>query len=102
MIAQREFRRQFGILLNCAVQSAHVNKTLVRNFDATGCILKKKGGCVKTVCTRENIAVVGEAIERSPHLSSVSLGLSEASVRRILHKDLHFCPYKIQVTHVRT
>ena len=30
----------------------------------------------------------------------VSLGLSEASVRRILHKDLHFYPYKIQVTRV--
>ena len=44
-----------------------------------------------------------EAIERSPRRSvrrhSVSLGLSEASVRRILHKDLHFYPYKIQVTH---
>ena len=30
----------------------------------------------------------------------LSLGLSEASVRLILHKDLHFYPYKIQVTHV--
>jgi hypothetical protein len=29
----------------------------------------------------------------------VSLGLSEASVRRILHKDLHFYPHKIQITH---
>jgi hypothetical protein len=86
---------------NCAVQSAHINKTLVRNYDATGCILKKKCGCLKPVCTCENIAVVREAIERSLHLSaghhSVSLGLSEASVRRILHKDLHFYPYKIQV-----
>jgi hypothetical protein len=46
---------------------------------------------------------VREAIERSPHRSarrhSVSLGLSEASVRPILHKDFHFCPYKIQVNH---
>ena len=47
--------------------------------------------------------VVREATERSPHRSarrhSVSLGLSEASARRILHKDLNFFPYKIQVTH---
>jgi len=47
--------------------------------------------------------VVREAIKRSPRRSarrhSVSLGLSEASVRRILHKDLDFHPYKIQVTH---
>ena len=44
-----------------------------------------------------------ETTERSPHRyarrHSLSLGLSEASVRRILHKDLHFYPYKIQVTH---
>jgi hypothetical protein len=52
----------------------------------------------KQVRTPKNIAVVKEAIERCPHRLSVSLGLSEASVRRILHKDLHFYPYKIQVT----
>ena len=75
-----------------------MSSTWVRNFEATGSTLKKKGGDVKTVCTPENIAVVREAIEKSPHCSerrhSVSLRLSEASVRCILHKDLHFCPYK--------
>jgi hypothetical protein len=30
--------------------------------------------------------------------SPLCVGLSEASVRRILHKDLHFYPYKFQVT----
>jgi len=78
-------------------------KTWVRNFETTGSTLKKKGGSVKTVRTPENTAVVREAFERSPHRSarrhSVSFGLSEASVRRILHKDLHFYAYKIQVTH---
>ena len=90
MIARREFRREFGIHRNCAVPSAHVIKTWVRNFVATGSTLKKKGGSVKA-CTPENIAVVRGAIERSPHRSacrhSLSLGLSEASVRRILHKN---------------
>ena len=93
VIAQCEFRREFGIHRSRAVPSAHAIKTWVRNFEATGSTLKKKGGSVKTVRTPENVAVVREAIERSPHPSarrhSVSLGLSEASVRRILHKDLH-------------
>ena len=88
---------------NHAVPSAHAIKTWVRHFEASGSTLKTKGGCVKTVRTPDNIAVVREDIERSPHRSarrhSVSLGLSEVSVRRILHKDLHFYPYKIQVTH---
>jgi transposase len=83
-IAQREFRREFGIHRIRAVPSAHAIKTWVRNFEATGSTLKKKGGSVKTVRTSENIVVVREAIERSPHHSvrhhSVSLGLSEVSV----------------------
>jgi len=103
VIAQREFRREFGIHRNRAVPSAHAIKTWVRNFEATGFTLKKKGGTVKTVGKSDNITVVREAIEISPHRSahrhSVSLGLSKANVRLILHKDLHFYPYKIQVTH---
>jgi hypothetical protein len=47
VIAQREFRREFGIHRNRAVPSAHAVNTWVRNFDATGSTLKKKGGSVK-------------------------------------------------------
>jgi len=105
VIAQHEFQREFGIHRNHAVPSAHAIKTWVRNFETTGSALKKKGGSVRTVCTPENIAVVREAIERSPHCSahchSVSFRLSEASIRWILHKGLHFFLYKIEVTHVQ-
>jgi hypothetical protein len=103
VIAQREFQRELGIHRNRAVPSAHAIKTWVWNLKATGSTLKKRGGSVKTVCTPKNSEVVREATERSPHRSvchhSVSLGLSETSVQQILHKDLHFYPYKIQVTH---
>jgi hypothetical protein len=96
VIARREFRREFGIHRNSAVPSAHAIKTWVRNFEATGSTLhyttlKKKGGSVKTVRKPENIAVVREANERRPRRSarrhSLSLGLSEVSVRWILHED---------------
>lgn len=103
VITQGEFRREFGIHRNRAVPSAHAIKTWVQNFEATGSTLKKKGGSVKTARTPKNVAAVREAIERSPHCSAcrhtTSLGLSEASVRWILHKDLHLYPYKIQITH---
>jgi transposase len=42
VIAQREFRREFGIHRNRAVPSAHTFKTWVRNFQATGSTLEKK------------------------------------------------------------
>jgi hypothetical protein len=49
VIAQREFRREFGIHRNRAVPSAHAVKTWVPNLEATGPALKKKGGGVKSV-----------------------------------------------------
>jgi hypothetical protein len=92
VIAQREFRRRFGIHRNRIVPSAHAIKTRVRNFEATGNALKKKGGCVNTARTPKNIAVVKDAIERIHTLLrigySVPLGLFEAIVRRILHNNL--------------
>ena len=103
VITEREFRREFRIHCNRAVPSAHAIKTWVWNLEATGSTLKRKSGSVQTVRTPKNIAVVREAIEWSPDRSarrhSVSLGLSAASIRWILHKNLHFYPYKIQVTH---
>jgi hypothetical protein len=70
VIAQREFRRGFGIHRNSAVPSAHAIKTWFRNFEATGSTLKNKCGSVKTISTTDNIAVVREATERSPHYSA--------------------------------
>ena len=90
MIAQREFRREFGIHRNRAVPSAHAFKTWVRNLEASGSTLKK-GGSVKTVRTPENIGVVRDAAERIDavlRVATLSFGLSEASVRRILHYHL--------------
>jgi len=49
VIAQREFRREFGIHRNRAVPSARAIKTWVRKFEATGSTLKQKGGSVKSV-----------------------------------------------------
>jgi hypothetical protein len=104
-MAQREFRREFGIHRNRAVPSAHAIKTWVRSFKAISSTLKKKGGSVKTVRAPENIAVVREAVEEVHTVLRVATMCHSGclkpafSVRRILHKDLHFCPYKIQVTH---
>jgi hypothetical protein len=97
VIAQREFRREFGIHHSRAVPSAHATKTWVWNFEATGSTLKTKGGSVKTVRSPDSIVVMRQAIERSPQRSarrhSVSHRLSEANFRWILHKYLHFTVY---------
>ena len=81
--------------------SAHTIRTWLNNFEETGSTVKRKGGRVKTVRTPQNIEAVRASFQQSPRHSAVlhskKLGLSESSVRSILHLDLHFNPYKIQV-----
>ena len=94
--AQREFCKKFQIHRNSKVPSGHAIKTWVNNFEETGSTVKKKGGSVKTVRTPQNIDAVRASFEQSSRRSAVrhskKLGLSESSVRRILHLDLH-CGY---------
>ena len=51
--------------------------------------------------TPDNVEPVGDAMLRSPRMAArrqgLALRLNEFSVRRILHKDLHYRPYNIQV-----
>ena len=95
--AKREFRKKFGIHRNSKVPSAHAIKTWVNNFEEAGSAVKKKGGNFKTVRTPQNIDAVRASFEQSPRRSAVrhskKLGLSESSVRRILHLNLH-CGYR--------
>ena len=94
---EREFRKKFGIHRNRKVPSAHARETWVNNFEETGSTVKKKGGSVKTFRTPQNIDSVRASFEQIPRRSAVrhskKLGLSESSVKRILHLDLH-CGYR--------
>jgi hypothetical protein len=61
VIAQREFRREFGIHRNRAVPSGHAFRTLVRNFEATGSALKKKRGlCKNSTYFRDHFGSEGD------------------------------------------
>lgn len=86
----------------------------VKKFRAHGTIsnLNAKGnrathsGRPKTVRTPANIAAVRDSVVRSPRKSirrrSQELGLKKESVRKILIKDLHLYPYRIQIKHKLT
>lgn len=99
---QRDFRRQFNIHRNASVPSRNTILRWVNNLRTSGSILKKKPpGPRRTASTPENIERVREAFVRSPRRSiqrhSAALAMSTSTVRRILHTDLHFHPYKIAV-----
>ncbi|CAK9820222.1 hypothetical protein ANTPLA_LOCUS10503 [Anthophora plagiata] len=99
---QREFRTRFGLRANENVPDRKTILLWVRRVRATGSALKRKPpGRPKNVRTSENIAAVRASIEQSPARSArkhaKALGISERTVRRILHTDLHLHPYKIMV-----
>jgi len=99
--ARRAFRTRFSVLRNRPVPSNHAIKTWVAKFEVSGSTSKKRGGSQKTVQPPENIERVREAFERSPGRSAVrhatTLGITPRSMRRILHNDLHYHPYKIKI-----
>jgi len=101
--AEREFRKKFWVHRNNEVLSAHAIKTWINNFEETGSTVKKKGGSVKTVHTPQNVDAVRASFEQSPRRSAVrhskKLGLSESSVKRILHLDLH-CGYRKEISRI--
>ena len=73
----------------------------VENFTGTGSVSKKRRGRPRTSRTPENIEAVRRFVLQSPRRSArkhaSALGISNRSVRRILHQDLHFHPYKMVV-----
>ena len=71
-----------------------------QNFRENASALKRKPrGRIPMVQTPKNVDKVRMAVVNSPRPSvrrhSAAIGLSDRSVRRILHKDLNFQPYKI-------
>ncbi|XP_039295229.1 uncharacterized protein LOC120353885 [Nilaparvata lugens] len=99
---QRAFRRQFNIPRNNAVPNANTIRSWIRQMEETGSTLKTNTHCRrKSIRTPENVQRVRTAFEQSPERSarrhSLALGISDRSLRRILHFDLKFHPFKIMI-----
>ena len=99
---QRLFRRHFNIPSHGRVPCRNTIKEWVQNFRKNASALKRKPrGRIPTVRTPENVDKVRIAIVKSPRRSvrrhSAAIGLSDIRLRRILHKDLNFHPYKIAI-----
>lgn len=100
---QRAFRIRFALGRHESVPDRKSIHVWVSNFRATGSALKRKSpGRPRTVTMPDNVARVRASVLQSPKRSAVkhaaSLGLSDRSVRRILHSNLNMHPYKMMVT----
>jgi transposase len=99
--AQKEFRSFFNLGRHGRVPSKHAIKTWIKNSEETGSALKKKPtGRLRSARTPHIIEAVRVSVLRSPRRSvrkpAAAVRLSRECVRRILHVDLKFHPYKLQ------
>lgn len=98
---QRAFRARFGIPSHRLVPGRNSILSWVTSFRECGSVAKLRPGHPRTARTPENVDRVRQSILRSPRRSArkhaAALGLSDATVRRILHDDLQFHPYKLAV-----
>jgi hypothetical protein len=100
---QLRFRRKFNVERHGRIPSRNTILRWVEKWQATGTVSNKFVGTSRTVRTPENIAIVRNAVQQSPTRSAVrqaaALDISDRTFRRIVHKDLQFHPYKIQIVH---
>jgi len=99
----RAFCRNFKISPRKPIPSRNTLKLWVHNFREKGSVLKSKHpGQQRSTRTPENIERVRSAFQKSPERShrkhAASLGMKASTIRRILHDDLNFHPYKILMT----
>ncbi|KAL4712382.1 hypothetical protein ACJJTC_001543 [Scirpophaga incertulas] len=95
--AQRAFRARFEIPPRRLVPGRNSILSWVYSFRECGSVAKPRNGLQLTIRTPENIDRVRQSVLRSPRRRSarkhaVAMGISDTSVRRILHKDLQFHP----------
>ena len=97
--SQRLFRTHFNVPRHGCVPCCYTIKEWVQGFRENASVLKRRlPGRIPTARTPGNVDKLRMAIVKSPRRSvrrhSAAIGLSDRSVRRILHKDLNFHPTK--------
>lgn len=97
---QREFRAKN--LVRKAPTKDTIKK-IYEHFRSFGTLSNaKRPNQSRPVRSDLNIDLTRESIEREPETSSrrrsLHIGVSDRSLRRIIHSDLHMFPYKIQIT----
>lgn len=95
---QRAFRTRFNIVPGGRVPGRQSIVSWVKTFRESGNVTKSRPAR-RRVRTEENIERVRVSVLRSPRRSArkhaLALGISDRTVRRILHQDLQFHPYKL-------
>jgi hypothetical protein len=95
------FRSRFNIAPLGPVPDRKSILLWVTTFRETGSVQKRGSGDARPIRSPDNIEAVRVSFLRSPRRSALkhasAIGISDRSVRRILHDELHFHPYKLAI-----
>ena len=98
---QRAFRNRLNFAPLAPVPDRKSIVTWVTTFRQTASATRRRTGVPRPIRSCKNIEAVRASMLRSPwhsaHKHVFALGLSDRSVRRIIHEDLHFHPYKMAI-----
>jgi len=106
-VTQRKFRLHFIVARHGRIPSRNTILLWVHNFRTMASAMKtKQGESARTVRTPENVEAMRNAVEQSSRRSAArhaqALRLCDTTVRRILHQDLNFHPYKLMLVQEST
>lgn len=101
-IAQRKFCAHYNLRHRNEAPSIQLIRKWIQKFEETGSTMNQpRCGRPRTSRDAEHIERVRTSVRKQPNLStrkrSSVLNVPRTSLIRILHKDLHFHPYKIQM-----
>ena len=101
IVTQRKFRLHFNVPRHGRIPSRNTILLWMHNFCTTASATKKHSVSKRTVRTPENVEAMQNTVDQSPRRFAVrhaeALRLSDTTVRRILHQDLNFHPYKLMI-----
>jgi len=101
IVTQRKFRLHFIVPRHVRIPSRYTILLWVHKVRTTASATKKLGVSKRTVRTPENLEALQIADDQSPRWSAIrhaqALRLSDTTVRRILHQDLDFHPFKLLI-----
>jgi hypothetical protein len=104
VVTQRIFRRRFNIRRNYSFPSRNTLLLWVRNFIETALPAKENREEGSLLLELLSIERLRQAVVRSPQRSAsrktLASRMSDCTVRRILHRDLNFYPYKMFMVQV--
>ena len=102
-LVQREFRKRFSVPPRGRIPQRGTILNWVKNFcESANANDRRKSGRPRMVRTPENVDRVRTSLQTSPRRSlrkrSQALGISQESIRIMIHKDLDYRPFKLCVT----